>query len=82
MELVLTQKHLGLARPRGSAADHRIPHEYLSGEFTLDATVAIAMPLIAAISASGLTARELDIAIEGQLREEDLFASPTSAFGC
>ena len=54
----------------------------LSGEFTLDATGTIALPLVGAIPADGLTARELESAIEDQLREKGYFVAPTSAFSC
>jgi polysaccharide biosynthesis/export protein len=40
----------------------------LSGEFTLDATGTIALPLVGAIAADGLTTRQLESAIEDQLR--------------
>jgi protein involved in polysaccharide export with SLBB domain len=51
-------------------------HERLSGEFALDATGAIALPLVGAIPAKGLTAREVEIAIEDQLREGGYLVAP------
>jgi polysaccharide export outer membrane protein len=58
-------------------------HEPLSGEFTVGATGAVAMPLVGAIPAAGLTARELEIAVEDRLREERYISwPPTSAARC
>jgi polysaccharide biosynthesis/export protein len=51
-------------------------HEPLSGEFTLGATGALALPLVGAVAADGLTTRELEIAIENQLREERYLVDP------
>jgi protein involved in polysaccharide export with SLBB domain len=51
-------------------------HEPLSGEFTLGATGMLALPLAGAIPADGLTAREVEIAIEDRLREERYLVDP------
>jgi len=51
-------------------------HERLSGEFALDTTGMVAMPLIGAIPANGLTAREVEIEIEDQLQEEGYLIAP------
>jgi polysaccharide export outer membrane protein len=51
-------------------------HEPLSGEFTVGSAGMVALPLIEAVSAGGLTARELEIAIEDQLREQDYLLDP------
>jgi polysaccharide export outer membrane protein len=51
-------------------------HEPLSGEFTVGAGGMVALPLVGAVFADGLTARELEIAIEDQLREQDYLLDP------
>jgi polysaccharide export outer membrane protein len=51
-------------------------HEPLSGEFTLGATGMVAMPLVGAVAADGLTTRELELAIEHQLRQERYLVDP------
>lgn len=51
-------------------------HEDLPGEFTLDATGTVAMPLAGAISADGLTTRELETELEVQLREDGYLVDP------
>jgi polysaccharide export outer membrane protein len=51
-------------------------HDSLSGEFALDATGTVAMPLVGAISADGLTTRQLETAIEDQLRQEGYLIAP------
>jgi polysaccharide export outer membrane protein len=48
----------------------------LSGEFALDATGRIALPLVGAIPADGLTTRQLESAIEDQLREKGYLVAP------
>ena len=51
-------------------------HEPLSGEFTVGAAGTVALPLVGAIAAGALTSRELENAIEDQLREQDYFLDP------
>jgi polysaccharide export outer membrane protein len=51
-------------------------HENLSGEFALDATGTIALPLVGAIPAGGLRPRQLETAIEHQLRYEGYLVAP------
>jgi polysaccharide export outer membrane protein len=51
-------------------------HEPLSGEFTLGATGMVAMPLVGGVAADGLTTRELELAIENQLRQERYLVDP------
>lgn len=51
-------------------------HENLSGEFALDATGTVALPLVGEISAGGLTARELESRIEERLEEERYLVEP------
>jgi protein involved in polysaccharide export with SLBB domain len=51
-------------------------HDNLSGEFALGATGAVALPLVGAIPADGLTARELEVAIEDRLREGGYLVAP------
>jgi protein involved in polysaccharide export with SLBB domain len=51
-------------------------HEDLSGEFTLGAAGTLALPLAGAIPADGLTARELEVAIEDRLRQERYLVEP------
>jgi polysaccharide export outer membrane protein len=47
-------------------------HEDLSGEFDVDATGDISLPLIGDVHAAGLTANELEMAITDQLRPDYL----------
>jgi len=54
-------------------------HERLSGEFALDATGTVAMPLVGAIPANGLTAGELGSEIEDQLQEKGYLIVPRVA---
>lgn len=51
----------------------------LSGEFTLDASGNLSMPLIGNIPASGLTAKQLGARIEEQLRRDGLLQQPSVA---
>lgn len=51
-------------------------HENLSGEFALDATGTVALPLVGEISAGGLTPRELESRIEQQLQKERYLVHP------
>ena len=51
-------------------------HENLSGEFTLDATGSVALPLVGDIAARGRTARELESAIENRLRQDGYLIDP------
>jgi protein involved in polysaccharide export with SLBB domain len=51
-------------------------HDSLSGEFALDATGTIALPLVGAVPADGLTTRQLESAIEDQLREGGYLVAP------
>jgi len=50
-------------------------HENLSGEFTLDATGSVALPLVGEIAARG-PARELESAIENRLRQDGYLIDP------
>jgi polysaccharide export outer membrane protein len=51
-------------------------HEGLSGEFAVDGTGTLALPLVGQIAADGLTARELDSTIERQLRDQAYLVDP------
>jgi protein involved in polysaccharide export with SLBB domain len=51
-------------------------HEPLSGEFTVGAAGTLALPLIDAVAADGLTTRELELAIEDRLRQERYLVDP------
>jgi protein involved in polysaccharide export with SLBB domain len=51
-------------------------HEPLPGEFTVGAAGTLALPLIGAVAADGLTTRELELAIEDQLRQERYLVDP------
>jgi len=51
-------------------------HDNLSGEFTLDATGSVALPLVGEIEARGRSARELETAIEGRLRQGGYLVEP------
>lgn len=51
-------------------------HENLSGEFALDATGTVALPLVGEISAGGLTTRELEEKAEEHLRRERYLVNP------
>jgi polysaccharide export outer membrane protein len=51
-------------------------HPDLSGEFALDGDGYLALPLVGEIAAGGLTTRQLEAAIETQLKADDLLISP------
>ncbi len=51
----------------------------LSGDFTLDATGNVAMPLIGNIPAAGLTAKQLGARIEDKLKQDGLLQQPSVA---
>lgn len=51
-------------------------HPDLSGEFALDGEGYLALPLLGEIAAGGLTTRQLEEAIETQLKADDLLVSP------
>jgi protein involved in polysaccharide export with SLBB domain len=51
-------------------------HPDLSGEFALDGEGYLALPLLGVIAAGGLTTRQLEAAIETQLKADDLLVSP------
>lgn len=51
-------------------------HPDLSGEFALDGEGYLALPLLGEIAAGGLTTRQLEAAIETQLKADDLLISP------
>jgi protein involved in polysaccharide export with SLBB domain len=51
-------------------------HERLSGEFTLDPAGSVALPLVGAVFGDGLTPRELEVAIEDELREQRYLVDP------
>ena len=51
-------------------------HEGLSGEFALDGTGTLALPLVGQIAADALTTRELESTIERQLREQSYLVDP------
>jgi len=51
-------------------------HEPLSGEFTLDGTGTLALPLVGDVAADGLTPRELEAEIEDELREGRYLIDP------
>jgi len=50
--------------------------ENLSGEFALDATGSLALPLVGEIAARGRSARELETAIEDRLRHDGYLVDP------
>ena len=52
-------------------------HPDLSGEFALDGEGYLALPLLGEIAAGGLTTRQLEQAIEAQLKAEDLLVNPS-----
>jgi polysaccharide export outer membrane protein len=51
-------------------------HEPLSGEFALGPDGTVALPLVGAVAAEGLTARQLESAIEDELREQRYLLDP------
>jgi protein involved in polysaccharide export with SLBB domain len=51
-------------------------HPDLSGEFALDGEGYLALPPLGEIAAGGLTARQLEEAIETKLKADDLLVSP------
>ena len=51
-------------------------HEDLSGEFELDGEGDLALPLVGEISANGRTARQLENAIETELKEQGYLVNP------
>ena len=51
-------------------------HEDLSGEFELDGEGQLALPLIDDIDAHGLTARQLEQAVETELKDEGYLVNP------
>ena len=51
-------------------------HPDLSGQFALDGEGYLALPLLGEIAAGGLTARQLEEAIETQLKADDFLVDP------
>ena len=51
-------------------------HPDLSGQFALDGEGYLALPLVGEMAAGGLTTRQLEEALENQLKADDLLVSP------